>query len=213
MNQEVLKTCLRKKSKSYALVWAYIYAHASKTTFEGSVAQIESTLRVSRLTITRALKEGFDVDDNIQYHISRDVIQVTWKKRKTESPAPVSTLYKDMLSEYNSFILEKTGLGAKINTADGAAMKRIIAYLKKQVKDKGDVNASVVDAWKYILTNWSKLSAFYQSQVKLVQIDSNFPNILTQLRNNPQQKRNESRLEKFRNAADRDAQSGFGPAQ
>ena len=213
MNQEVLKTCLRKKSKSYALVWAYIYAHASKTTFTGSVAQIESTLRVSRSTITRALKEGLNVDDNIQYHVSCDVLEVSWKKRKTEPTAPTTTLYKDMLSEYNSFILEKTGLGAKINSTDGAAMKRIIAYLKQQVKDKGDVNASVVDAWKYILTNWSKLSAFYQSQVKLAQIDSNFPNILTQLRNNPTQQRNESRLEKFRNAADRDAQSGFGSAE
>jgi hypothetical protein len=213
MNQEVLRTCLRKKSKSYALVWAYIYAHATKTTFKGSVAQIETTLRVSRSTITRALKEGHKVDENILYHVSCDVLDVSWKKQKTKAPVATSTLYKDLLSEYNSFILEKTGLGAKINTADGAAMKRIIAYLKQQVKEKDDVEASVVEAWRYVLSNWSKLSAFYQSQVKLVQIDSNFPNILTQLRNNPKQQSNESRLEKFRNAANRDAESGFGPAQ
>jgi hypothetical protein len=64
------------------------------------------------------------------------------------------------------------------------------------IKKQGNLPKDVLDtetlnAWKYILSEWSSINDFYGQQVKLNQINSNLPNILTQIRNSKKKQRNE----------------------
>lgn len=86
--------------------------------------------------------------------------------------------YTDFVSRYNDFCKKQIGVGCKLDGMQGKALKRIIRYLEKESKGE-----RVVEAWEYVLTNWHKLEPFYQKQIKVTQIDSNFINILNQLRN------------------------------
>lgn len=208
MNQEILQALLKKRSKSYALVWAAIYAFADKDEMKGSVAGLCALLKISKSTLLRGLNEGQKIDERIEYSVTADALRISGLvkgKRTTKSSAvEKSVVYKPMMDVYSDFFLERTGLRPKISAADGKALKNIIAYLKQQVKDKSDETA-VVDAWKYVFANWDVLNAYHKSRVKLVQIDSDLPNILYTMKQPKTHKGNESRLDKFRKAADRDS--------
>jgi hypothetical protein len=85
-------------------------------------------------------------------------------------------------------------MGAKMDALQGKSMKAIIEYLTSQVKNKVQqpdvsLDESVLNAWKYILSNWATLQDFYSDQIKLNQINSNLPNILVQLRNSKSSKK------------------------
>jgi hypothetical protein len=106
-------------------------------------------------------------------------------------------LYKEMVSTYDDFCQSKIGMGAKMDALQGKSMKLIVTYLQSQViKKQGNLPKDVLDtetlnAWKYILSEWSSINDFYGQQVKLNQINSNLPNILTQIRNSKKKQRNE----------------------
>jgi hypothetical protein len=84
-----------------------------------------------------------------------------------------------------------------MDALQGKNMKSIIAYLQTQVvKKQGDLpqkelDLEILNAWRYILSEWNGLNDFYSQQVKLNQINSNLPNILTLIRNSKKKKRNE----------------------
>jgi len=129
-------------------------------------------------------------------------------KQKKES----DKLFPLMVEEYNIFCKERLGMGAKMNALQGKSMKNIIAYLTHQVllkyeksSDIVDVEDSVLKAWKFILKNWGLISSYYSDQIKLNQIDSNLPNILSQLKNNSKNKRDE----KFAHTADEIGNTSF----
>jgi hypothetical protein len=110
----------------------------------------------------------------------------------------VSNSYLAMVKEYDLFCISYTGMGAKMDAMQGNSMKQIIKYLSSQVINKKGGNIGdailmqeIIAAWKFILANWSVLDTYYSKQIKLNQINSNLPNILTQLRNNKQKLRNE----------------------
>ena len=90
--------------------------------------------------------------------------------------------YRDCIEIYDQFCKSYIGVTAKIDGAEGKAMKSIISYLKNQDKIKSG-ESKVEDAWKFILGNWDKLDNFLKGQVKIRQINSNFSNILNQIRN------------------------------
>jgi hypothetical protein len=122
----------------------------------------------------------------------------TSKKEKPKS----EKLYPNMLEVYDEFCLNKTGMGAKMNAHQGKSMKSIMEYLANQIKIKrgNEVSEEILKeeillAWKYILSNWSKINGYYAEQIKLSQIDSNLPNLLIQLRN----KKTNGREQKFAN--------------
>jgi len=208
MNQEILRVLLKKRSKSYALVWAAIYAFAEKGEMKGSVAELCALLKVSKSTLLRGLNEGLKIDEGIQYSINSDALLINGllktKKAVKQPDNEKSVVWKPMLNVYSEFFLERTGLRPKISAADGKALKNIIAYLKQQVKDKADEKA-VVGAWQYVFANWDVLNDYHKSRVKLVQIDSDLPNILYMMKQPKTHKSNESRLDKFRKAAERDS--------
>lgn len=88
--------------------------------------------------------------------------------------------YQQFIETYDQFCRAYIGAGAKLDGAQGKAMKNIITYLAKQAKTQDEEGALL--AWKFILANWSKLTKFIQNQTSLIQINKNLPEILTQLR-------------------------------
>jgi|SRR6185437_9612030 len=98
------------------------------------------------------------------------------KKEKVEYK-----LYKEFMAVYAEFIHNRSGVGVLIDAFQGANLKRIIAYLVENAKDKTETGA--LEAWKYIFINWGDVSTFLQSQVSLYQIYKNLPEILDNLKN------------------------------
>jgi len=104
------------------------------------------------------------------------------KLSKGVDEANASPLFKNCISVYNDFIKEKTGASAKIDGAQGNAMKSIIKYLLAQEKISGNEEQALI-GWKFILENFSKVEPFLQKQLKITEINSNIPNILNQIKN------------------------------
>ena len=117
----------------------------------------------------------------------------TTKKAKAKS----ENLYPQMVELYNTFCINRMGMGSKMDAQQGKALKSIIQYLALQVKNKkGEISEEqlkldVLNAWDYILNNWGQVNGYYAEQIKLSQIDSNLPNILMQLRKNKKSNRDE----------------------
>jgi len=109
-----------------------------------------------------------------------------------------------MLEVYNEFCLTRTGVGAKLDALQGKSMTSICSFLKTQVKAKNsdltddEIEQNVILSWQIILDNWVNISEFYQNQVKLNQINSNLPNILSELKNKKITKRNEKFANSYR---------------
>lgn len=102
-------------------------------------------------------------------------------KRSSKEPS----LYKKAIDVYNTFVKEQTGVGAKIDGAEGKAMKSILSFLKKESNDKSE--DGIIITLEYIFSNWSKLEPFYKNSLRLTQINSNFINIINQLKNGKKQ--------------------------
>lgn len=118
-----------------------------------------------------------------------DAIKLTLKdyKRLIEEvaaePAPEKpNMFPAFVKAYDTFCRIKTKAGAKMDGANGKALKTIIQFLTQEALQKDEAGA--LEAWKYILLNWDKLTPFIQNQVSLLQINKNLPEILMQLRRN-----------------------------
>lgn len=130
---------------------------------------------------------------------SSDKETATKKRRKevVSSSQDTGGLYKQMVLVYDDFCNDRIGLGAKMDALQGKSMKQIITYLQSQISKKqgnlpeSELNTETLNAWKFILSQWSIVGDFYGQQIKLNQINSNLPNILTQIRNSNKKPRNE----------------------
>jgi len=103
------------------------------------------------------------------------------KKRKEEEQELPDGSYQKFLDIYSNWYENLVGVKIKFDGVQGKALKKIIAYLIANSKEKNAQGGA--DAWEYILLNWSKIDKFYQDQTKVNQIESNLPNILNQLKN------------------------------
>ena len=103
--------------------------------------------------------------------------------KTTNSKPNNNNIYTDCVSVYDAFIKNRLDMPAKINGAEGNALKQIIAYLNRSAKDKGLNDESTIDGFKFILNSWDKLEPFLQKQIKLTQINSNLTNIINDLKN------------------------------
>lgn len=99
------------------------------------------------------------------------------------------SVYQLCISAYDGFIRDKTGMGAKIDGMQGKALKSIISYLATQIKNKAPgiqqelLEKNIVESWKLVLTNWGTLNAYLQGRTRLSDINSEFQNILIQIKN------------------------------
>lgn len=89
--------------------------------------------------------------------------------------------YQDFINTYCDFYKSQTGINPEIKSMDGAALKKIIKYFRKEAK--GDHKP--IDGFRYIFANWSELEVFHQQQINLTQIYSNINIIILQLRKKP----------------------------
>lgn len=90
--------------------------------------------------------------------------------------------YQEFVGEYDQFCRNTLGAPGVIDARQGLALKETVDYLMKQEKVNGS-ETMALDAWRYILANWTFLSEFIQRQTKLSDIKKNIQEILFQLRN------------------------------
>lgn len=100
---------------------------------------------------------------------------------EVEKPKTRKRKHPEFADAYTTFVQFHSQIGARISTADEKALARIVAYLTEQSKQKNEAGA--LAAWKYILSNWTKLSPWLQKQIALTSIDKHILEILTTLRN------------------------------
>jgi len=158
------------------------------------------TLEVIFITEIGGQKMGRKWAANLNKEPLNEKVEESVKKKGRPKKEP-NELYGHMVEVYDSFCHGRIGMGAKMDALQGKSMKSIISYLQSQVvKKQGDLsevelNKETLNAWKFILSKWETINDFYGQQIKLNQINSNLPNILTQIRNS----KNKNRNEKFAN--------------
>lgn len=202
---------LFQKPEPYLQVWVFIYSNSdSNNQFVSRASFLLSRFKLKKTTLHRILEFGcnfnqggmkverkWNANELIISFLSETSETKTERKRNEKTQAkkePKNELFKKMVAVYDEFCLAKIGMGAKMDALQGKSMKAIIEYLTSQVKNKlqqpdVSLDESVLNAWKYILSNWATLQDFYSEQIKLNQINSNLPNILVQLRNSKSSKK------------------------
>jgi len=208
------------------LVWTYIFSRLDENNKAIIyIFEIMTKYNVPKSTMKRivdygSVYNGFEMNYswisnylNISIKEESNGFVVVQKKAQSKPKAtlkrtlkPANTLYSKMIEEYDSFCQDKTGVGCKIDGAQGKSMKRIIKFLETQCKKKDELLESkelddkVLLGWKYILCNWEKLDDFNRGRIKLTEIDSNMLNILSKLKEQPINKKQKQRNEQISKA-------------
>lgn len=229
---------LVSKPNTYILVWAYIYSRLDEQNQACIyVYEIIGKYKIPKSTIKRIVSYGVSVcgfkvnhkwlSNSLHIKILSEAVEPeTNPKEKKSKPKmvqkrtrkPASTLYTKMIEYYDEFCLEITGVGCKIDGAQGKSLKQIIKFLETQCKKKNELlteeqlQENVLLSWQYILQNWDKLDDFNKGKVKLTEINSNMLNILQKLKQKPKinkNNRDEQISQAIRGASDADY-SGLG---
>lgn len=93
----------------------------------------------------------------------------------------VGLTHSKCIDIYSKFIHNLIGVKPRIDALAGKAMKDIITYLRSL--DKIKCEEDVIKAFEFVLVNYSAWDDYYKQQTKLNQINSNFQNILNNIRN------------------------------
>lgn len=123
-------------------------------------------------------------------------------KKKTETKKPAADgeakqqgIFQRFTATYDAFFKKLNGVPAQYGKASGAATNSLVAYFRKIAKDRAlkdcapnDPGEAYIDekaheGWEYVLNNWDKLDGFLQTKTRLIDINSNIQNIITQLKN------------------------------
>jgi hypothetical protein len=112
------------------------------------------------------------------------------KEEKADKPPkkPREDLHWKVISAYDKFVKERTGLPAMIDATQGEAAKKIIKYLTNASASKDEDGC--IKGWNYILSNWQKLTDYQQNRLKLSEISSDIIKILDQIKNGTPAKQN-----------------------
>lgn len=98
---------------------------------------------------------------------------------KIKTPKEPNPLFTESMKIYCDWIKKITGVPAKIDGAQGRALKYIIAYLKT-IDDNHD---KIIESWYLLLENYDKWDNFHKKQLKLTEINSNIVNIINFVKN------------------------------
>ena len=153
-----------QKPNNFIMVWSFVYANCQSGFGEIDVIYACSRLKISKTSFRRIIQygESLNVDGfkvvskwnaniltiSINGSVGGAEMVSDWfdrgevkKPKKPRKPKQKSdSIFPKMIERYNSFIIEQTNMGAKINATEGKAMKSIIAYLKSQVKSRKNYN-------------------------------------------------------------------------
>lgn len=116
------------------------------------------------------------------------------KKSAGDEQTKPQGLFQRFTASYDAFFQKLNGVPPQYNGASGTATNSLIAYFKKIAKDRAtkdqvcDISDQYVEdkaheAWEYVLNNWHRLDNFLQAKTRLLDINSNIQNIITQLKN------------------------------
>lgn len=106
------------------------------------------------------------------------------------APAPpTKTAYMQLMDIYYNWYKERNnGIPPKIDGQEGKALKTIVKYLETTARTKAknfnitlnpeELKHEVSRSFLFIFANWERIEPFYQTQVKLSQINSNLTNII-----------------------------------
>lgn len=106
----------------------------------------------------------------------------------------VKTMYPRFIDIYDKWFKGfHDGVPPNYANGNGNAAKSLILYFKKIagerakkdgiVLDEAGLEAKALDGWQYVLVSWPKLDNFLQAKTRLVDINSNIQNIITQIKN------------------------------
>lgn len=126
---------------------------------------------------------------------SVEVIQPTPEARPEPAKNESDQLYKKMVDVYFEWFKGLNGVPPKFGSAEGSAMKQIINYFKiifKESNNEGDEAEEVLKMFQFIFLNWSKLDQFTQKRTKLLNINGDLQNIITQLKNGSKKSTNKN---------------------
>lgn len=101
------------------------------------------------------------------------------KKKKDKDKQESSGDYMKFMKVYYEFVQSKNGVPPKITAADGKALKDIIAYLIG-ICD-GD-SERAVNGWKAIFDRWYMLDNYTKDRIRLIDINSQMNNIISQIK-------------------------------
>ena len=227
MNKSFIKRLITKPDK-YILVWVYIFSRLDEENKAVIfLVELSAKYNVPKSTLKRIVSYGGSiygsnmdfkwVSNHLYISILNNTNELAVVKKRTKNepkmtskrtPAKINTLYAKMIKDYDAFCEDKTGVGCKIDGAQGKSMKRIIKFLETQCQKKdtkligGELEEKVLLAWRYILSNWEKLDDFNRGRIKLTEIDSSMLNILSKLKEKPINKKQKQRHEQISKAID-----------
>jgi hypothetical protein len=119
-------------------------------------------------------------------------------KTTKEKKINTSNIFPGFMKDYYDFFHKRTDVKPKITGADGKALKEIIKHLVYITKDKfkeledPEVEKKAREGWQVMLNNWDAIDPFLQKQIKLIQINGNFNNIIENLKNGKRNTINQS---------------------
>ena len=90
----------------------------------------------------------------------------------------VKSQYTMFLDAWMAFYERYTGIPARFNAAEGAALKKLIIHFEKI----GNSPSEALELWHALLHNWKNLSDFHQKNTDLKYINSQINKILHELK-------------------------------
>jgi len=108
-----------------------------------------------------------------------------------EKPA---TTYQRFIDIYDRWFKKlHDGVPPQYNNGNGNAAKSLITYFRNiagqkakasgHILDEAGTDSKALESWQYVLDNWHRLDNFLQGKTRLLDINSNIQNIITQLKN------------------------------
>lgn len=102
--------------------------------------------------------------------------------------------YQQFVALYDEWFKKlNDGVPPNYNNGNGTAAKNLIVYFRKiaserakkdgVVLDEAGLENKLLEGWQYVLNSWTKLDNFLQGKTRLIDINSNILNIITQIKN------------------------------
>lgn len=119
------------------------------------------------------------------YSINNNNSSLFSNENNDEAVAPKQKcpIYQDAVKIYFNFYRTKNGHNPKMDSADGKALKQLIAYFKTLAKDSPNQKDEVLKMFHLIFKNWQLVDPFHQKNIKLTQINSQINNIINSIKN------------------------------
>jgi hypothetical protein len=189
ISKAFVQKLLAKRADSYLLVFSYLWSYSDDKGYVEVPLQLLCTYyEVSRPTMYRILQFGVEAGV-CRVVVSKKMLKVYFDKGATEVSEKVkrkkpiknvenAELYQRFLRIYKAWILDTASVDFKPVAMDNAAIHGIINKLKEGHRAKAPdateeaLNDGAAKTFETILRLWSVQPAFYQTKVKLPELNN-----------------------------------------